>query len=212
MARFYLGFEDRQCTRRRTGWQSPAGPVFRQLHGGPSSSSSSLFGENRRKATVEKNSNGGLHACWESRRLQQTQMPLEGPFSRLKHQIVAKSPRFTGCGKLDGFLSVPCRVTVLPGVVYRSFPAGGRWCGCWSAARCVWMACVPKCRLIATGFPESELTRCQQARASGAGGADFFREPFCGRRCRGSLTALLRAADSGSCLLFTCRVVSCLAF
>ena len=160
---FYLGFEDRQCTRRRTGWQSPAGPVFRQPHGGPFSSSSSLFGENRRKKTAEKNSSGGLPSCRQPRHSQRTQMPLEGSFSRLKYRIVAKVRRVTGCGKPDGSLSVPCRATVLPGVVCRPFPAGGRWRGCWSAARCVWMACVPKCRLIAAGFPEPELTRCQQA-------------------------------------------------
>ena len=74
------------------------------------------------------------------------------------------------------------------------------------------MACVLKCHLIAVGFPEPEPTRCQQALAFGAIGADFFREPFCGCRCRGSLTAFLWAADGGSCLLFTCLVVACCFF
>ena len=102
---------------------------------------------------------------------------LEVSFSRLKHSIAAGVSRFAGCGKPDGSLSFPCRVTVLQGLVCRPFPASGRWHGCWSAARCVWMACVPKCRLIAVELLESELTRCQQALAFGAGGADFLGNP-----------------------------------
>lgn len=121
-------------------------------------------------------------------------MTLEGSFPRLKHSIAAGVSRFAGCGKPNGSLSFPCRATVLQGLVCRPFPASGRWHRCWSAANCVWMECVQKCRLIAVGLLESELTRCQQALASGAGGADFLGEPCCGGLCRGSLTPFLWTA------------------
>ena len=130
-------------------------------------------------------------------------MTMEGSFSRPKHSIAASSRNVAGCGKPDGSLSVSCRAIVFQGIVCRLFLASGRWHGCWSAARCVWMMCVPKCRLIAVGLPESELTRCQQGVASGAGGG-FSREPFCGKRCCGSLTRFLWTArrprsPSGRC-------------
>ena len=177
MARFCLGFEDRQCTRRRTGLQSPTRPVFCQRHGVSSPLYHSLFEEDSRKETAGQSSNRGPHSCRQSRRLRRMKMTLEESFSRLKHAITAGVLRFAGCGKPDGSLSFPCRATVLQGLVCRPFPASGRWHRCWSAASCVWMACVPKCRLIAVGLLESELTRCQQALASGAGGAVFLGNP-----------------------------------
>ena len=133
-------------------------------------------------------------------------MTLEGSFSRTQTLDYGWDPRVAGCGKPDGSLSVPCRATVLQGLVCRPFLASGWWHGCWSAANCVWMVCVPKCRLIAVGLPESELTRCQQVLVSGAGGG-FLREPFCVRRCRGSLLPFLWAADGGSlsCVLTAWR-------
>ena len=134
----------------------------------------SLFEEDSRKETAGQSSNRGPHSCRQSRRLRRIKMTLEESFSRPKHSIAAWVSRFIGCGKPDGSLSFPCRATVLQGLVCRPFPASGRWHRCWSAASCVWMACVPKCRLIAVGLLESELTRCQQALASGAGGADFW--------------------------------------